>query len=90
MLKKLTQRVLPPEFDSQRKQGFSIPLASWLQSGPWKAFFHETLLGSDNTLFERKAVSSLLQGQARGRANSERLFALLMFELWRREYQISM
>ena len=90
LLKKLTQRVLPPEFDSQRKQGFSIPLASWLQSGPWKAFFHETLLGSDNTLFERKAVSSLLQGQARGRANSERLFALLMFELWRREYQISM
>lgn len=90
LLKKLTQRVLPPEFDSQRKQGFSIPLASWLQSGPWKAFFHETLLGSDDTLFERKAVSSLLHGQARGRANSERLFALLMFELWRREYRISM
>jgi len=90
LLKKLTQRVLPPEFDRQRKQGFSIPLASWLQSGPWKAFFHETLLGSDDSVFDRKTVSSLLHGQARGRANSERLFALLMFELWRREYQISM
>ena len=90
LLKKLAARVLPREFDQQRKQGFSIPLASWLQSGPWKAFFRETLLGSDNTLFDRKEVSRLLAGQATGRVNSERLFALVLFELWRREYQISM
>jgi asparagine synthase (glutamine-hydrolysing) len=90
LLKKLAQRILPAEFDLQRKQGFSIPLASWLQSGPWKAFFRETLLGSDNPLFDRNEVSRLLAGQAKGRLNSERLFALVMFELWRREYQISM
>jgi asparagine synthase (glutamine-hydrolysing) len=90
LLKKLTQRILPPEFDHQRKQGFSIPLASWLQSGPWKAFFRETLLGSEHGLFERKALSRLLDEQAKGRTNSERLFALVLFELWRREYQISM
>ena len=90
LLKKLTQRVLPKEFDLQRKQGFSIPLAAWLESGPWNAFFRETLLGSDSTLFDRKLVSALLAGQARGRANSERLFALVLFELWRREYQVSM
>jgi asparagine synthase (glutamine-hydrolysing) len=90
LLKKLTQRVLPREFDRQRKQGFSIPLASWLQSGPWKALFREVLLDSDNTVFDRKEVSSLLAGQAKGRVNSERLFALVLFELWRREYQISM
>src|ERR1035437_4552334 len=90
LLKKLTQRVLPREFDQQRKQGFSIPLASWLQSGSWKALFRETLLGSDNTMFDHKVVSTLLAGQAKGRVNSERLFALVLFELWRREYQISM
>lgn len=90
LLKKLTQRVLPQEFDRARKQGFSIPLASWLQSGPWKAFFREVLLDSGNAMFERKEVSSLLAGQAKGRVNSERLFALVLFELWRREYQISM
>ncbi len=90
LLKKLTQRVLPLEFDRQRKQGFSIPLASWLQSGPWKAFFREVLLDSDNTVFDRKQVSSLLAGQAKGRVNSERLFALVLFELWRREYRVSM
>ncbi len=90
LLKRLAARVLPREFDQQRKQGFSIPLASWLQSGPWKAFFHDTLLGSDDTVFNREVVSGLLDGQARGRANSERLFALVLFELWRREYRISM
>lgn len=90
LLKKLAQRILPREFDRQRKQGFSIPLGAWLQSGPWKAFFHETLLGADDTLFSRDAVGKLLAGQKQGRTNSERLFALVLFELWRREYRVSM
>lgn len=90
LLKRLAARVLPREFDQRRKQGLSIPLASWLQSGPWKAFFHETLLDAHSPTFDRKAVSALLAGQAKGRVNSERLFALVLFELWRREYRISM
>ena len=90
LLKKLAARILPREFDQQRKQGFSIPLASWLQSGPWKALFRETLLGSDDALFDRKTVTKLLAGQMKGRVNSERLFALVLFELWRREYRVSM
>jgi asparagine synthase (glutamine-hydrolysing) len=89
LLKKLTARILPQEFDKHRKQGFSIPLASWLQSGPWPSFFREVLLGSSNTLFNQKVVRSLFEGQAKGRANGERLFALVMFELWRRQYQVS-
>jgi len=90
LLKKLTARLLPPDFDQHRKQGFSIPLGSWLQSGPWQRFFREVLLDSDNTFFNRKAVGKLLDGQARGRANGERLFALVLFELWRKEYGIDL
>ena len=90
LLKQLAARVLPKKFDQHRKQGFSIPLGQWLQSGPWKALFHETLLDPENTMFSRKEARSLLDGQSRGRANSERLFALVLFELWRREYRISM
>jgi asparagine synthase (glutamine-hydrolysing) len=89
LLKRLTSRLLPPEFDYHRKQGFSIPLASWLRSGPWQSFFREVLLEPGNILFSHKMVSNLLDGQAKGRANTERLFALVMFELWRREYQVS-
>ncbi len=88
LLKRLTSRVLPPGFDQHRKQGFSIPLASWLQSGPWQQFFRDVLLGTDNPFFSRRVLAQLLDGQAKGRANSERLFALVMFELWRREYCI--
>lgn len=87
LLKKLAARILPPQFDRHRKQGFSIPLASLLRQGPWWRFFREVLLGSDATLFDKKALTRVLDGQARGRANSERLFALVMLELWRREYQ---
>jgi asparagine synthase (glutamine-hydrolysing) len=39
--------------------------------------------------FDRRVVSRLLEGQARGRNNSERLFGLVMLELWRRHYGIS-
>jgi asparagine synthase (glutamine-hydrolysing) len=88
LLKRLTQRLLPPEFDQHRKQGFSIPLTSWLQGGAWQTFFREVLMDSSSTFFHRKSVSDLLDGQAKGRANSERLFALVLFELWRREYRV--
>jgi asparagine synthase (glutamine-hydrolysing) len=90
LLKKLSARVLPKDFDQNRKQGFSIPLGSWLQSGPWGRFFRETLLGSGNALFDRKMVVKLLDGAAKGRTNSERLFSLVLFELWRKEYGVSL
>jgi asparagine synthase (glutamine-hydrolysing) len=88
LLKKLAARILPPQFDRHRKQGFSIPLASWLRQESWWQFFRDVLLESDRGLFDRSALARVLDGQARGRANSERLFGLVMLELWRREYQL--
>jgi asparagine synthase (glutamine-hydrolysing) len=88
LLKKLTARVLPKEFDRQRKQGFSIPLASWLKSGPFRDLFHDVLLSS-GCMFDKKFVRELLSGQDQGRNNSERLFSLVLFELWRDEYKIA-
>jgi len=89
LLKQLAARVLPPEFDRLRKQGFSIPLASWLESGPWLELFREVLLDA-NGLFAREAVQRLFAGQAAGRNNGERLFGLVLFELWRREYRATL
>ena len=86
--KLLAKRLLPAEFDLQRKQGFSIPLAAWLRGKQWGGYFRDVLLGSNDGLFNEKFVKRLLDGQERGRANSERLFALVLFELWRKEYQI--
>lgn len=88
LLKRLTAKVLPPEFDRQRKQGFSIPLAEWLKEGPFLRLFQKVLL-DEGCIFDRRAVRELFKGQARGYNNGERLFALVLFELWRREYSIT-
>ena len=89
LLKKLCGQVLPPAFDQRRKQGFSIPLAQWLQGRSWREFFYDILLNAQDSPFNRAYVCGLIEGQSKGRANSERLFALVLFELWRREYRVS-
>jgi asparagine synthase (glutamine-hydrolysing) len=89
ILKRLCERVLPPQFDRQRKQGFGIPMNAWLRSGPFRDLFWSVLLDSNGS-FDRKMVLSLLKGQDNGHGNGERLFALVQFELWRREYQVAL
>jgi asparagine synthase (glutamine-hydrolysing) len=64
-----------------------VPIDSWLAGGAWLRFFREVLLDGDTVFFRRKALEQLLAGQAKGRANGERLFTLVLFELWRREYR---
>jgi asparagine synthase (glutamine-hydrolysing) len=85
LLKRLTERLLPAEFDRQRKQGFAIPYASWLRGGPFRDLFWD-VLSSPDSLFDRQTVQGLLRGQDRGFNNGERLFALVQFELWRQAY----
>lgn len=85
ILKKLAAKILPPEFDKQRKQGFSIPLTDWLKGGVFRDLFWETLTSSD-CFFDSKTVRKLLRGQDQGHNNGERLFALVQFELWRKFY----
>jgi asparagine synthase (glutamine-hydrolysing) len=90
LLKRLTARVLSPEFDRQRKQGFSIPLGEWLKFGAFRSLFNEVLRDPECS-FDAGIVDSLLRGQdqGQGRRNGERLFALVLFELWRREYRVT-
>ena len=89
LLRRLAARLFPPTFDQRRKQGFSIPLSSWLRNGPWREMFGDVLLSSSNGLFDREVVQGLIEGISRGHANGERLFGLVMFDLWRREYGVS-
>jgi asparagine synthase (glutamine-hydrolysing) len=88
LLKRLANRLLPKEFDLQRKQGFSIPIGQWLKAGPFRALIHAVLL-DERCLFDRDTVLALLKGQDQGRNNGERLFALVLFELWRQDYGIT-
>ena len=85
LLKRLCARVLPPTFDFGRKQGFSIPIADWLRRGPFRVLFWDVLT-DPGCMFDRATVRSMLAGQDRGQRNGERLFGLVLFELWRRHY----
>jgi asparagine synthase (glutamine-hydrolysing) len=86
--RRLAQRLLPPALDLTRKQGFSLPLAQWFR-GDWGRFIQEVLTDRQADLFDRRTVRHLIAGQRVGMANTHRLFALLMIELWRREYAIT-
>jgi asparagine synthase (glutamine-hydrolysing) len=88
LLKKIARRLLPREFDFERKQGFSIPMGKWLSSGPWHDFFRDVLLDKACP-YDRKILKMLLSGQDKGMNNAEKLFGLVMLELWRREYAVS-
>jgi asparagine synthase (glutamine-hydrolysing) len=87
--KRLATKLLPPELDVERKQGFGLPLDRWFR-GDWGRFVEGVLAEADRRLFEPRAVRSLIAGQQRGLANTQRLFALTLFELWRREYEVSL
>jgi asparagine synthase (glutamine-hydrolysing) len=87
LLKTLAKRLLPPELDINRKQGFTLPLNAWFK-GEWGRFMTDVLMGAEGGVFDKKIILKLIEGQRRGFANANRLFALTMFELWRREYKI--
>jgi asparagine synthase (glutamine-hydrolysing) len=88
LLRRLAGRLLPPSFDVRRKQGFSLPLARWFK-GDWGRFVEAILTDRSSVLFDRRVIDELLAGQRGGRSNMHRLFALAIFELWRREYGFS-
>jgi asparagine synthase (glutamine-hydrolysing) len=87
--KRLAKRLLPASLDINRKRGFSVPLADWFR-GEWGTYIESVLLSAPTELFDHAVVASLFAGQRRGMNNGQRLFALAMLELWRREYQIEL
>lgn len=84
----LARDLLPKSLDLTRKQGFTIPLAKWFR-GEWGTYMKSVLLDTDSW-FDRKIVTNLIEGQEHGLANIQRLFALTMAELWRREYRVDL
>src|SRR5690606_18717246 len=87
--RRLARRLLPKELDVDRKQGFSIPVDRWLRGGMGERA-QQILDDVDPTIFDRRAVHRLMRNQARGYRNGNRIFALLMFELWRRQYGMTL
>lgn len=88
LLKSIAKKVLPKNLNINRKQGFSIPLGDWFHSA-WGGFMRNILFDDAQVLFNKKPIRTLMSLQERGIFNYQRLYALTMLELWRREYRVS-
>jgi asparagine synthase (glutamine-hydrolysing) len=88
LLRELASRILPPQFDRSRKQGFSVPVDRWLKDD-WGSFFRAILLSDNAPLFDQRTVTRLLDTRAPAVVHGNRLFSLTFLELWRRAYSIS-
>ncbi|MCD4824482.1 MAG: asparagine synthase (glutamine-hydrolyzing) [Phycisphaerae bacterium] len=87
LTRRLAAKLLPSQLDLERKQGFSLPLQSWFQSH-WGRYCENILRDAPAELFRREAIERLFAQQKRGYLHTQRIFALTIFELWRREYNI--
>ncbi len=81
--------LLPREIQTRPKMGFGVPLDHWFR-GPLAGFARDVLLDRRTLgrgLFRPDAVASLVESHLAGRSDhSHRLWALLVFELWQREW----
>jgi asparagine synthase (glutamine-hydrolysing) len=81
--------LLPPGIADRRKQGFGIPLGNWFRGG-LTGLFAEVLdapATKQRGYFEPVFVSRLLREHLAGqRDHTPRLWQLLVFELWHRQY----
>jgi len=88
ILRQAMQDKLPQRILERRKMGFPVPLAAWLR-GPWAALLSEHVSGNRaraRGLFDANAVARLVDEHRRGVNHSQRLWALLTFEIWARVF----
>lgn len=85
ILKKLAGRILPKELDINRKWGFAVPISKWFR-GTLTSHIEEILLGDKSVFLNQSYIQKLLDEHRAGIDHSGRLFTLLVFYLWKREY----
>ena len=89
VLKEVAARLLPEGIVDRKKQGFGVPLGTWFR-GDLKELFADTLLapttlqrGYFEPRFVRRIVNEHLAGR---RDHTLRLWQLVVFERWHRQY----
>lgn len=88
LLKQAMMPWLPADLVTRRKQGFGVPIASWLRTElrdlSWDVLTDQT--ARSRGLFRPEAVSTLLSQHEQGSDHSTRIWALIQFELWHRNF----
>jgi asparagine synthase (glutamine-hydrolysing) len=87
LLRKLAGRRLPPELDVRRKQGFSIPLHTWLNTGK-ATMLLDAAKALPPEMVNPQYVDALIAAQRGGANHAERIFCLAMLSFWLNHYKI--
>ncbi|MBY0490103.1 MAG: asparagine synthase (glutamine-hydrolyzing) [Gemmatimonadaceae bacterium] len=85
ILRKIGSRLLPSSLDLTRKQGFSIPMNSWLQN-EWASVVDDAMSGPKPMLVKPESVRRYRRLLQQGKPVGDRLFALAFLLMWERTY----
>jgi asparagine synthase (glutamine-hydrolysing) len=89
LVKKAMERHLPPAILYRPKQGFNVPMKLWMRS-ELKDFVRDTFAGKrfrERGLYNPQCVAALLDSHFSNRVDaSNKIFALLMLELWYQKF----
>ena len=89
ILRKAMEGVLPPEILTRPKMGFPVPVGAWFR-GRYRNVVDEYVLGeraASRGIFDAGFVRGLVARHQSGAENhSERLWALVNFEMWARQF----
>ncbi len=89
ILKKAFSGMIPEEIFSRRKTGFGVPVSRWFRHD-LKEYISDVLLSHESIergYFKPDAIKTLLSEHVSGRVDhSNKLWTLLMLELWHREF----
>lgn len=89
ILRQSMKNVLPETILTRPKMGFPVPVGAWFRGG-FRHLIDDYVLGeraASRNLFNRDYVQQLVQSHQSGAENhSERLWALVNFEIWQRTF----
>ena len=88
VLRRAMKDVLPPEILSRKKMGFPVPIGKWFRE-KFQPVIEQYVLSEralERGIFNPAFVRSLVARHQAGENHSERLWALLNFELWQRRF----
>ncbi|MFP4056918.1 MAG: asparagine synthase (glutamine-hydrolyzing) [Candidatus Brocadiia bacterium] len=89
LLRQAFADLLPEPIRRRGKMGFGVPIGAWFR-GPLAPYLRDVVLceqALERGYFRPQALRRLVEEHARGQADhADRLWALLNFELWHREF----
>ena len=88
VLRRAMKDLLPKPILARKKMGFPVPVGKWFR-GEYKWVVDEYVLGSraaERGIFSSEFVRNLVARHQAGEDHSERLWALVNFEIWLRRF----